>query len=152
LISVNAARDLRLIFFVMMRLIRLDIAAAMLVTASSAQAGSEWLDSRHLEASEIRAHCERVSDIRLLARMQMISSGNERWRRLSRQELAIEATVMDVPPLDPGRCYVIARAGPADDGERRAFEVRDFVVGSARTSVLLVGHAYDLPKEVWSSP
>lgn len=129
----------------MMRAVWLGTAAVILVTASSAQAGSEWLDSRRLEVSEISAHCERVSDVRLLARMQMISSGNERWRRLSRQELAIEAAVMGMPPLNPGRCYVIARAGPADEGERRAFEVRDFAVSAARTSVLLIGHAYDLP-------
>jgi len=45
--------------------------------------------------------------------MQMISSGNDRWRQLSRQELTVETTVMGVPPLDPTRCYVIARAGSA---------------------------------------
>ncbi len=124
----------------------------MLVFASSARAESEWLDSRRLEVREIRTHCERVSDVRLLARMQMISSGNARWRRLSRQELAIETTVMGVPPLDPDRCYVIARAGSADERERRAFEVRDFAVSAARTSVFLIGHAYDLPDGVQPSP
>jgi hypothetical protein len=70
--------------------------------------------------------CDRVSDVRLLGRMQMISSGDDRWRRLSRQELVIEAAVMGVAPLDPSRCYVIAHAGPAEEGERRIFEVRDF--------------------------
>jgi hypothetical protein len=129
----------------MMRAVWLGTATVILATASSAWAGSEWLDSRRLEVSEIRAHCERVSDVRLLARMQMISSGNERWRRLSRQELAIDAAVMGMPPLNPDRCYIIARAGPAHEGERRAFEVRDFAVSAARTSVLLIGHAYDLP-------
>jgi hypothetical protein len=152
LISINAGRDIDAHALAMMRAVWLGIAAIVLVTASSARAGSEWLDSRRLQASEIRAHCERVSDIRLLARMQMISSGNERWRRLSRQELAIEATVMEMPPLNPGRCYVIARAGPADEGERRAFEVRDFIVSTARTSVLLVGHVYDLPSGCGRAP
>jgi hypothetical protein len=84
--------------------------------------------------------------------MQMISSGNERWRRLSRQGLAIETTVMGTPPLNPDRCYVIARAGSAHEGERRAFEVRDFAVSTARTSVFILGHAYDLPDEVRPGP
>jgi hypothetical protein len=97
-------------------------------------------------------YCERVSDVRLLARMQIISSGNARWRELSRQELAIEATVMGMPPLNPGLCYVIARAGPALEGERRAFEVRDFAVSIARTSVLLIGHAHDLQDGVQPGP
>lgn len=127
--------------------------AAVFLTASSARAGSEWVDSRRLEVSEIRTHCERVSDVRLLARMQMIaSSGNERWRRLSRQELAIEAAIMGMPPLNPGRCYVVARAGPAHEGERRVFEVRDFAVSTSRTSVFLIGHAYDLPADVQPRP
>lgn len=136
----------------MMRAVWLSRAAVILAAASPAQAGSEWLDSRRLEVSEIRAHCGQVSDVRLLVRMQMISSGNERWRRLSRQELVVEATVMGIPPLDPGRCYVIARAGPAYVGERRAFEVRDFAVSTAQTSVFLIGHAYDLPGELQPSP
>lgn len=124
---------------------------AVLVTAFSALAESGWLESRRLEVSEIGALCVEVSDVRLLARMQMISSGNERWRQLSRQELVIEAIVMGVPLLDPGRCYVIARAGPADERERRAFEVRDFIVSTARTSVLLIGHAYE-PPSGWGHP
>ena len=75
----------------------------------------------------------------------MLSSGGGRWRRLSRQELIIDAPVMGVPSLDPSRCYIIARAGPADEGERRAFEVRDFTVSAERTSVLIIGRAYDPP-------
>jgi hypothetical protein len=77
--------------------------------------------------------------------MQIISSGDERWRRLSRQELVIEDAMMGVPPLDPSRCYIIARAGLSGDDRRRAFEVRDFAVSIERTSVFVVGHAYDLP-------
>lgn len=112
-----------------------------------ALAQSKWLESKLLDVSEIRDLCESVSDVRLLARMQMISSGPNRWRQLSRQELAIEAVVMGAPPLDPGRCYVIASAGPAYDMERRAFEVLDFVDSTERTSVLAIGRAYDLPPD-----
>jgi hypothetical protein len=64
----------------------------------------------------------------------------------------IEATVMGVPPLNPSHCYVIARAGSADEVERRAFEVRDFTVSPTRTSVLLIGHAYDPPGGVYPGP
>jgi len=95
--------------------------------------------------SEIKVLCDRVSDVRLLGRMQMITSGDDRWRRLSRQELVVEATAMGVAPLDPSRCYVIAHAGPAAEGERRAFEVRDFVSNTERTSVFVIGRAYDSP-------
>jgi hypothetical protein len=45
-----------------------------------------------------------------------------------------------VPPLNPGRSYVIAHAG---DGERRAFEVRDFTVGPERTSVFIICRDHD---------
>jgi hypothetical protein len=55
---------------------------------------------------------------------------------------------MGLPPLDPGRCYVIARAGLADNQQRRAFEVYDFVDNEGRTSVLIVGRAYDPPPVV----
>jgi hypothetical protein len=77
--------------------------------------------------------------------MQMITSGDDRWRRLSRQELVIEATAMGAAPLDPSRCYVIAHAGSAAEGERRAFEVRDFTSNAEQTSVFVVGRAYDAP-------
>jgi hypothetical protein len=152
LTSIKAAHHILAHRLSMMRVVWLATAAVILVTASSARAESAWLESRRLEVSEIRTHCERASDIRLLARMQIISSGNERWRRLSRQELAIEATVMGMPPLNPDRCYVIARAGSAQEGERRAFEVRDFAVNIARTSVFVIGHGYDLPSGVQASP
>ncbi|MDH6257616.1 hypothetical protein [Bradyrhizobium sp. BR13661] len=148
--SIKAAHDI-LADVLMMRAVCLGTVTAVLVSASSALAESGWLESKRLEASEIKALCERVSDIRLLARMQMISSGNARWRRLSRQELAIEATIMGVPPLNPSRCYAIARAGAADEQERRAFEVRDFIVSTNLTSVLLVGRAYDPPPS-WVDP
>jgi len=96
---------------------------------------------------DIAALCEQVRDVRLLAHMQMIASGSERWRQLSRQDLDFEAAIMGVPPLDPTRCYVIviARAGRSGDSERRAFEVRDFAVNPERTSVFIVGRAYDVP-------
>ena len=122
----------------------LGLAMAFLA-APSALAESAWLESEHLTQSEIRTLCERVSDVRTLARMQMMSSGDARWLRLSREGLVIEAAVMGASPLDPGRCYLIARAGQAGDTVRRAFEVRDFAVSSERTSVFVVGHAYDPP-------
>ena len=75
---------------------------------------------------KIRALCERVSDVRMLARTQIAVAGNERWRRLSRQELLIKIAGMGVSPVNPSRCYVIARAGPPDERELRVFEVRDF--------------------------
>ena len=130
-----------------MRVLRLGAAMLLLLAANgSALAASEWLASGRLAPEEVRALCERVSDVRLLVRMQMISTGDARWRRLSRQQLVIEAAVMGVPPLDPGRCYVIARAGRDDDSERRAFEVRDFAASPERASVMLVGRDYDPPR------
>ena len=63
----------------------------------------------------------------------------------------IEAVVMGAPPLDPGRCYVIARGGPTNEGERSVFEVRDFTVSPENTSVLTVGRAYDEPPG-WAHP
>ena len=134
-----------------MRALWLAIATVLFATTHSALAESKWLESGRLEASEIKALCERVGDVRLLARMQMISAGNERWRRLSRQELVIEAAVMGEPPLDPGRCYIIARGGMTRDTERSAFEVRDFTVSPERTSVLTIGRAYDAPPG-WGHP
>jgi hypothetical protein len=117
----------------------------LFATSYSALAESKWLESARLNVSEIKTLCDRVSDVRLLGRMQMITSGDDRWRRLSRQELVIEATAMGVAPLDPNRCYVIAHAGSAAEGERRAFEVRDFASNTEQTSVLVVGRAYDAP-------
>ena len=134
-----------------MRALGLVIATALFATTHPALAESKWLESGRLEVAEIRVLCDRVSDVRLLARMQMISAGSERWRRLSRKELVIEASVMGTPPLDPGRCYVIARGGSTDEGERSAFEVRDFTVSPERTSVLTIGHAYDVPQG-WVNP
>ena len=116
-----------------------------LFAANSAMAESKWLESGRLDASDIRVLCAQVKDVQLLARMQMIASGNERWRSLSRRELVVEAAVMGVPPLDPDHCYVIARAGLAADTERRAFEIRDFAVSTERSSVFVVGRAYDAP-------
>jgi hypothetical protein len=117
-----------------MRALWRGIATALFAT-TSALAESKWLESRRLDASEIGVLCEWVSDVRLLARMQMISAGDERWRRLSRQELVIETAVM-VHLRSTPRCYVTPLAGPTDEGERRIFEVRDFTVNVERTSVL----------------
>jgi hypothetical protein len=133
-----------------MRALSLAIATYFAAT-HSALAESKWLESGRLDTAEIRALCDRVSDVRLLARMQMISAGNERWRRLSRQELVIEAAVMGAPPLDPGRCYVIARGGSTDEKERSAFEVHDFTDSPERTLVFTIGRAYNAPQD-WVNP
>ncbi|WP_291862831.1 hypothetical protein [Bradyrhizobium sp.] len=122
----------------------LCLAMLLLCNGRTALAETEWLQSGRLGVAEIRALCERVSDVELLARKQMISTGNARWRLLSRQDLVIEATVMGVPPLNPGRCYVIVRAGQSER-ERRAFEVRDFTVNPERILVFIVGRDYDPP-------
>ncbi len=127
-----------------MRAFCLSTAMVLFAMTHSALAESKWLESKRLYVSEIRMLCERVSDVRSLARMQMIATGNSRWRWLSRQELVIEVVMMGLPPLDPDRCYVIARAGTADEMERRAFEVLDFVDSTEQTSVLAIGHAYDV--------
>ncbi len=129
-----------------MRALWCGMAIAVCAT-SSATAESKWLESGRLDVSEIRVLCEQVSGVRLLARMQMISSGNERWRSLSRRELAIEAAFMGIPPLDSGRCYIVVRAGAAGDIERRAFEVRDFAVSAERTSVFIVGGSHEAPAD-----
>jgi hypothetical protein len=128
-----------------MRTLCLIAAIAFTAMTSSARAETRWLQAQRLDLPDVAALCEQVRDIRLLARMQMIATGGEKWKRLSRQDLDLEATVMGVPPLDPTRCYIIARAGPADDRERRAFEVRDFAVNAERTSVFIVGRSYDAP-------
>lgn len=129
-----------------MRALCLAIAAALFATTHPALAESKWLESRRLDVAELRALCDQVGDVRLLARMQMISAGNSRWRRLTRQKLVIEAATMGVPPLDPDRCYVIARGGSTDEEERSAFEIRDFIVSPERTSVFTIGRAYDAPR------
>ncbi|WP_454633740.1 hypothetical protein [Bradyrhizobium cenepequi] len=128
-----------------MRALWFAATAALFVTTCPALAESTWLQSGQLEASEVKVLCERATDVRLLARMQMIASGNDRWRRLSRQGLVVEAVAMGVRPLDPDRCYVIARAGLADEKERRAFEVRDFFDSIELTSVFVLGRVHDQP-------
>jgi hypothetical protein len=58
---------------------------------------------------------------------------------------SIPAAAMGVAPLDPSRCYVIAHVGHAAEEERHAFEVRDFTSNAERTSVFVIGRAYDSP-------
>ncbi len=60
--------------------------------------------------------------------------------------IVIDVVMMGVPPLDPNRCYVIAR-GTVDEMERRAFEVLDFVDSTEQTSILAIGRAYDVPPD-----
>ncbi|MCI4677423.1 hypothetical protein K9U39_18145 [Rhodoblastus acidophilus] len=110
-------------------------------------AESKWLESERLGGSEIKALCERASDVRTLAHMQMMASGDRRWLRLARQELIVESFVMGAPLRDPGRCYLVARAGRADDTERQAFEVRAFAVNGESTTVFVIGRAFKLPKK-----
>jgi hypothetical protein len=123
------------------------IIATLLLGTSPATAQSKWLESGRLDRSEVSALCERASDVRELARSQMTTTGGERWLRLSRQRLVIEAFVMGRPPLDPGRCYVLARAGLGEETERRIFEVRDFAVNAAGTAVFVIGRDFPPPAE-----
>ena len=81
-----------------MRALCLAMATSLFAATDPALAESKWLESGRLDVAELRALCDRVSDVGLLARMQIISAGNERWRRLSRQQLVIEATAMGAPP------------------------------------------------------
>jgi len=131
-----------------MRALSLGIGIVLFATPYSAMAQSKWLESKRLDLSEIKALCERVTDVRTLARRQIGAAGNEHWRRLSQQELIIEVAGMGAPPLDPSRCYVIARAGPAEEREQRIFEVRDFVDSPERTSVFVIGRDYGPPPDV----
>jgi hypothetical protein len=131
----------------MMRLLCLAAAALLASGPYPARAESAWLESGRLEPAEIQGLCARVSDARMLARMQMIAAGDARWRLLAREALVIEGVAMGIVPLDPARCYVIARAGGDGAGERRAFEVRDFASNDERTSVLLVGRDHATPPD-----
>jgi len=128
-----------------MHMLRLAAVLLLLAATGPALAESAWLESGRLEVAELRALCERVSDVRMLARKQMIATGDARWRWLARQELVLEDAVMGVPPLDPSHCYVIMRAGRDDETLRRAFEVHDFATNPEQTSVFLVGRNFDPP-------
>ena len=130
-----------------MRTLCAIIAPLLLFATPPAMAQTKWLESARLDPSEVSALCERASDARSLARTQMTVTGNERWRRLSRQELVVEGFVMGAPPLDPERCYVLARAGLGDDAERRIFEVHDFVVSPESTTVFVIGRSVALPQK-----
>jgi hypothetical protein len=118
-----------------------------MIAANPAAADSEWLEAAKLFAERVRELCERAGGITMLARMQMISAGDERWRRLSRENLRIERFGMGTLPLDPGKCYVYALAGrePGEAGGRTAFEVRDFASNAERTAVMVLGWAHPLP-------
>jgi hypothetical protein len=124
-----------------------SIIAIVLFGTTPAMAQSKWLESGRLDPSEVSTLCERTSDVRLLARMQMTTTGDERWLRLSRQKLVVEAFVMGTPPLDPRRCYVLARAGLAEETERRLFEVRDFAVNTEGTTVFVIGRNFAPPAD-----
>lgn len=119
--------------------------AAFLLTTLPAMAQSKLVESGRLDPSEVSAICKRASDVRTLARTQMITSGNERWKQLSRQELVVEGVVMGAPPLDPRRCYVVARAGRAEETSRRVFEASDFAVSAEGASVFVIGRGFELP-------
>jgi len=123
-----------------------SIVAGILFAASPAFAQSLWLDARTLDSLETGVLCEQASGIRTLARNQMITTGGERWRMLARRQLDVEAFAMGAPPMDPNRCYVVARAGLGDT-ERRAFEVLDFAVSDERTTVFVLGRNFPLPLE-----
>ena len=69
-----------------MRTLSLSVAAILFATAYSAMAESKWLESKRLDLPEIKALCERVSDVRMLARKQISAAGDERWRRFVRNK------------------------------------------------------------------
>lgn len=128
------------------------IAAIALLAAICIRApafAAEWVRTQSVSEYQLRELCARASGVTTLARTQMVSAAGEEWRRRSRQTLFIERFVMGFSPLDPTKCYVIARAGEGDDTNksrlRRAFEVHDFAHGSERTLIMVVGRHYSLP-------
>jgi hypothetical protein len=116
----------------------ISIIATLLFTAPPAMSQSKWLESIRLDPSKVSALCERAGDVRSLARSQMTAAGDVRWRELSRRKLVMEAFVMGTPPLDPGRCYVVARAGLAAETERRVFEGRPSCFTALMSSVAAI--------------
>ena len=125
-----------------------SIIATLMFAGPPAMAQSKWLESGRLTHSEVSTLCKEASDVRVLASRQMTAAGDERWRQLSRQKLAVESFVMGKPPLEPERCYVVARAGLNDDTERRIFEVRDFAVSAESTTVFVVGRNFAPPPDL----
>jgi hypothetical protein len=116
--------------------------AFLIATCAGPAGAADWLDARRLTQDELRGLCDRASAVKLLARMQMLSSPDAEWRQLSRQALTIEGFTMGGDPLDPAKCYVVARVGKSadlDSMQRRAFEVRDFAHSPERTLVMVVG-------------
>jgi hypothetical protein len=125
-----------------MRNLQSTIALAACCTAFQAGA-AEWLDARTLSNADLRHLCADANEVMLLARMQMVTAQNAQWRRLSRESLAIEVIAMGAAPLDPAKCYVVARAGGSGDlssgSQRRAFEVRDFSHSPEQTRIMVIG-------------
>lgn len=107
---------------------------------------AEWIVAQNLSEHQLRELCGRTSGVTLLARTQITSASGEEWRRRSRRALVIEGFTMGASPLDPTKCYVVARAneGGAADALplRRAFEVYDFAHSSEQTLVMVVGRHY----------
>jgi hypothetical protein len=110
--------------------------------AGSPAVAADWVEASKLTQEELRAMCDRATDVKLLVRMQMLTSADAEWRQLSRQALTIEGFAMGVAPLDPTKCYVVAQAGGnavPKGRKRRAFEVRDFTHSPERTLIMVVG-------------
>lgn len=110
---------------------------------------AEWVRTQSVSEYQLRELCARASGVTNLARTQMISAAGDEWRQRSRQALSIERFMMGSSPLDPTKCYVIARAGEGNDTNksrlRRAFEVYDFAHGAERTLIMVVGRHHSLP-------
>jgi hypothetical protein len=128
--------------------VRKLILAAFIVYAGVPLSAAEWVNAGHLSNERLNELCSRASGLTMLARTQIGLSHNGEWRRLARQMLEVESFTMGTSPLDPSKCYVIARAGQKTtfegDIRRRAFEVRDFSQSSDRTLVMVVGTHFPL--------
>ena len=62
--------------------------------------GADWLDARTLSEERVRELCALASDVRHLARQQMLLGADARWRSLSSRSFVIEGFEMGTPPLD----------------------------------------------------
>lgn len=121
---------------------RCSITAALAVSAAlvggSKAWSKDWVEARVMSPDQLSVLCTGRAGLRLLARTQITTSGDETWKSLARAGYVIERIGLGEAPLDPGKCFVIVRAG-SEVAHRRAFEVRDFIVGEGEVEILLLG-------------
>lgn len=134
----------------MVRWLGAAVLLAMAAAGQPAKAASDWLEAAKLSADELRHLCGQARDLTAIARSQLLSAGDADWLRLSRLDVAVDRIAMGTPPLDPGKCYVVVRAGSAAAGGGevawRAFEVHDFARSAERTQVMVLGWHEPLPE------